>query len=360
MPQKTKNKGRILIYLGLLLIMGVALMWVLVLSPQTSQPPLAGSEAQPVEEMTSIVISVQPVQYGQVITADMVTLIPYPQRLIVPGLFFTDINDVIGQRVTMDIDAKTPLTSTLITTDLTGSLNSYKIPDGMVAVTIPVISPIASVGYLVQPGDHVNVIGTMLYVDVDSEFQSRLPNLMVAVQAPGMGAVPSMTALVDSGTVVGTDGRAEQDPSLGQPVYLIPSEPQRPRIVSQTLLQNILVLDIGENEPAEADQLEASNTATQNPDSTVTINTTVRPRIVTLVVSPQDAVALNYLMYSGVQMNLALRGAGDTILAETNTVSLQYALDLYNIVLPAQIPYSLEPAVTALSLPSVETFATPY
>jgi pilus assembly protein CpaB len=358
MAQKTKSKGRILIYLGLLLIMGVALVWVLVLSPQASNGTTPPADAQPAEAMSNIVISVQPVQYGQVITADMVTLIPYPERLIVPGLFFTDINDVIGQRVTMDIAAKTPLTSTLITSDLTGSLNSYKIPDGMVAVTIPVISPIASVGYLVQPGDHVNVIGTLLYVDVDAEFQSRLPDLTAAVQAPGMGDIPSMTALVNSGTA-GTDGRAEQDPSLGQPVYLIPSEQQRPRIVSQTLLQNILVLDIGENEPAEAEQ--AASTPTPAPsDGSVVVKTTVRPRIVTLVVTPQDAVALNYLVYSGVQMNLALRGAGDTTLADTNTVSLQAALDLYHIVLPARIPYSLEPAVTSLSLPSVDTFATPY
>ncbi len=33
---------------------------------------------------------------------------------------------------------------------------------------------------------------------------------------------------------------------MAQPVYLVPSEPQRPRIVSQTILQDVVVLHVGE------------------------------------------------------------------------------------------------------------------
>ena len=58
--------------------------------------------------------------------------------------------------------------------------------------------------------------------------------------------------------------------------------------------------------------------------------------MISIVVTPQDAVTLNYLMYSGVQMNLALRGAGDEQRIKTDAVTLQYTMDTYSIPLASQ------------------------
>jgi pilus assembly protein CpaB len=68
----------------------------------------------------------------------------------------------------------------------------------------------------------------------------------------------------------------------------------------------------------------------------------------TLIVNPQDAVTLNYLVTVNAQLTLALRGAGDLQSITTQSVSLQFVMDQKNIQLPAKLPYGIEPRIDAL------------
>jgi pilus assembly protein CpaB len=69
----------------------------------------------------------------------------------------------------------------------------------------------------------------------------------------------------------------------------------------------------------------------------------VRPDIVTLIVSPQDALALNWAIKAGIDLVLTLRAPGDTSADETTSVTLQYLLDNYDITVPIRLPIGLEP-----------------
>jgi pilus assembly protein CpaB len=69
-----------------------------------------------------------------------------------------------------------------------------------------------------------------------------------------------------------------------------------------------------------------------------------QPDIVTLIVTPQDALALNWAMKSGVDIILTLRAPGDTTITDTMSVNLQYLIENYNITVPAKLPYGIEPA----------------
>jgi pilus assembly protein CpaB len=312
--------------------------------------------------MSNIVVSIQPIPYGTVLTSDVLTTVPYPKKLLVPGVFYSDITELVGKRAKMDLEAKVPITSSLISDSATGSLASFQIPDGMVAVSIPIVSPLSSVGYGAQPGDHVNVIATMMLVDMDSDFQAKLPNLTAAVTT-GTVDNPSIVAFIKSMGVESAVGRAGQDPSFNpaQPIYLVPSEPQRPRIVSQTILQDVVVLHVGEfplSQPTVSTQPQPTPTPAPG-NQPQTVAAPAKPVMITLVVTPQDAVSLNYLMYSGVQMNLALRGAGDEQRVKTDAVTLQYTMDTYSIPLPSKQPYGLEPAVTSLNLPNINVGTAP-
>jgi pilus assembly protein CpaB len=80
---------------------------------------------------------------------------------------------------------------------------------------------------------------------------------------------------------------------------------------------------------------------------------------VTLIVSPQDAISLNYLIYSGAQLTLALRSAGDASRIETEAVTLQFLLDQYNIPVPVKLPYGLEPRIDVLKSPDLPNDAVP-
>ena len=99
----------------------------------------------------------------------------------------------------------------------------------------------------------------------------------------------------------------------------------------------------------EGEEADAAAAAPQMP-------TSEPPDIITLIMWPQDAVTLNYLLYTGAQVTLALRGAGSVNEANTATdaVTLQYLMDVYRIPLPVRLPYGTEPRVDVLTPPELE------
>jgi pilus assembly protein CpaB len=69
------------------------------------------------------------------------------------------------------------------------------------------------------------------------------------------------------------------------------------------------------------------------------------PDIITIIVSPQEALAINWAIKSGVDLVLTLRSPHDTVTTETTSVTLQYIVETYNVTIPTKLPYSLEPGV---------------
>jgi len=67
--------------------------------------------------------------------------------------------------------------------------------------------------------------------------------------------------------------------------------------------------------------------------------------VITLIVTPQDAVTLNYLVFSGAQLTLALRSPGDADRPPTEAATLDYLLKTYQIPVPVKLPYGMEPRV---------------
>ncbi len=352
MAQSTKRRGRIFILIALILILGVVVVYLFVVRPTNRAAQNAEPTPPPAQELSSIVVSTQPIPYGTELTESVLTTVPYPKEFIGTGIFYTDIKELVGKRAKMDLDAQTPITKSLISDSTTGSLAAFKIPEGMVAVSIPMLNSISSVGYSVQPGDHVNVIASMMFVDVDSAWQTMLPNLSARViDSPGLPEKPSIVSFVEGAAENAYQGRAEQDQSIAKPVYLQPSEEQRPRLVAQTILQDVVVLGVGETDLKKLAEA-GKPTPTPAPNQEQQTTTVSTPKIITLIVTPQDAVTLNYLIYSGAEMNLALRGAGDEQRIKTDSVTLQYTMDTYSITVPSKQPYALQPAKTELSLPT--------
>jgi pilus assembly protein CpaB len=351
-----RKTGRVFILLALVLILILAAAALLmrnqilgILIPQQAQ---VLPTSMPAQALQQIIVVAQPILRGEVITEAMLATVAYPQEEMVAGLFYTDMEQVLNKRTKFDLEPGTPLTPSLLTE--APSAASFQIPAGMVAISIP-IDKLSSVSYALQPGDHVNIIGSILLVDIDQEFQSILPNDLALVQkSTGSGetlATNDLTLNITPPVV----GRIYQDPSLvNEYIYLIPSEPQRSRLISQTLVQNAIVLMVGEA-PIEVQTTEATG-ATPTPPAEATTAEVVRPDVVTLVVSPQDAIAINYLVESEAKITLVLRGAGDDQVNPTQPVTLQFIMDQYNIPYPSKLPYALEGS--AAPTPVTPTYPT--
>lgn len=368
------RRGRIFIFLAFILILGLVaflVVWQRIIIPSREQ--LALEEATPTPPPVRVIVVSQNIPKGFILTNDVLTTVQWQTGAVPPGMFRGgEKENVIGRRVKFNLEANTPLLETMLLkageqVPQTGSAWALSIPRGMVAVSIP-ISKLSAVSYAPRPGDHVNVIVTLSFVDVDTDFQSKLPNLTGVVTASGPPNPDTKTRdPLTAAVAPNVQGRTEIDPVLGQAIFIHPSEAQRPRIVSQTLLQDVIVLQVGRFRLAAEERRAAATPAAggkqqqqqQQPAEGQPQPTPIPiPDNITLVVRPQDAVALNYILFAqpqqAAQLSLALRGADDDTRETTLPVTLQFLLEQYQIPVPARLPYSLHPRIDALSRSKIE------
>lgn len=354
----------ILLAVLLILVVGGALGYFYVLKPMLDRTQAVAEQAitAPAVETVDIIITAQYISRGSVLTESVLTTIAYPKSELTEGSFFTKMEDVVGKSALYNLDARIPLTSSLITQAAgTGWSPSFDIPQGKTALSMP-INRLTAVSFAPQPGDHIMIVGCMLITDLDTEFQSRLPNLLVQAISSGTMDPTLQTSLTISilgapeGTPI-TVGRGELDPRFNQPVYVLPSESARPRMVCQNVIQDAIVLKIGEYDPnspvAAVTAPEATTPAEGQQPGDEPVEEAAPapvevPDVITVIVSPQEAVLLNYMMLSGVKLNLALRNPTDSQVITTDAVTLQYLMDQKAIPLPAKLPYGFEPRVDAL------------
>ncbi len=365
-----KRSSRIFIIIILIIAIGAVLVYLWMTGGTTnlfSGTNPAGSNqptATPAFDMVDIVIASQSIPRGTVITSDVLTTIKYPQNQIPQGTFFVTIEEVVGQRAKYDISPAVPVTANMLIKEDGGSLASFDIPSGMIAFPIPV-SPETNVAFAPQKGDHVMVIGCMLLTDLDTETQTRLPNSVETTYAPGQlvegkGVINSIIVDPIAAGSLQLYGRYELDPATNQFVFLAASESQRPRLVCQTIIQDAAILNIGMFE-AESATAGAIATATPVVEATPMVTTATGgvsqySGSVTLIVTPQDTLILNYMLLSGAKLSLALRSSSDPNIIVTDPVTLQYIMDQKNIPSPVKLPYGVEPRVDSLAYPGFNDY----
>jgi Flp pilus assembly protein CpaB len=374
------KRGRLFIYLAVIIFIAVAAFGVYLWRHNLTTTPPA-SQVTPQMQFVEIVTAGQNISPGTPIAEAMLSSIQIPDTALVQGLF-TNKADVVGMYAKISIAQGVPITDAMVTAtsgnvNLPGSYWAPFIPQGLTAVAIP-ITRLSSVAYGIRDGDYVNIIVTMLLVDLDPKFQSILPDFTAGVLAPGGGAKVEnpeftgegtmVTALIGSGGEGAKSGTLVLDESMDQPIYLVPSEGQRPRQVTQTIMQNVQVLHVGSYPlPGETvsnmDILSASGSAAtptpapagQQPAAAIT-----HPDIVTLMVSPEDANTLVFLVYSGAKITLTLRNPnnpGPDV--HTDAAMLEYLLTQYNIPVPAKLPYAVQPRIDNLLDPKLPGDSTP-
>ncbi len=345
------RRGRILIFVVLILIIGLVVAAVAVRQflLQANQP------AQPA--FVEVYIAGQNISQGGDISEGVLDTISIPQDKVVDVMFTQDeLGLLTSNKVAkFPLDQGVVITASMISdksaaVSIAGPSWAAIIPAGMTAISIPT-DRLSLVGYGVADGAHVNINACFLFVDIDPTFQTILPNL--TAQLIGTGFTPDALPVLSLGVNAGgaPQGRLELEPSVQQPYYIIPSEAQRPRKVCQMLLQDVVVMKLG-NFP-----LTATNAAQPPADPNAPV---VAPDIVTLIVSPQDSVTLSYLIYScnpdndtvcSTKLQMTLRNPSDQARQATEASTLQFLLSQYNIPVPAKLPYSIQPTFSTLADP---------
>ena len=355
------RRGRIFIILAIVLL----IVFVIVFFVGRQILNRVSTTTTPEITYVDVIVAGQNINQGTEINESLLTTISLPQDKVVSVMYTKDrMSEIVGKIARYPIQQGVVITSALIgdSAELPSAGPNWTslISPGMTAISIPT-SRLTSAAYGVGDGSHVNVIACMLFVDVDPSYQTVLPNYTSVVTGTGytQDALPTLSTNITSGGDTSAQGRVELDPTLQQPFYVVPSEPQRPRPVCQMIFQDVVVLHLG-NFPVDTNQLPSqSQTPTPVPgQDQASVQQAPTPDIVSLIVSPQDAVTLTYLVYGGAKLTLTMRGSGDESRIATEAATLQYVLSQYAIPVPAKLPYATVPRVDEFNEPTKTIIST--
>ncbi|RME75062.1 MAG: Flp pilus assembly protein CpaB [Chloroflexi bacterium] len=338
------QRGRLLIILGI--ILGVATLAVvaflllqggggLVSAPPTPTP------APPAEETgiptTEVIVALQPISRGSPFVAGSIGRRPWPAANVPPDVI-ADEAETIGKVAKTEIVQGQIIVRSMLA-DLAGAGEaSFLIPLGRVAVAYP-INRQTSVAYAIQPGDYVDILITAFFLDIDQEFQSTLPNKLSFI-VPELDENNEPTGRFTLSEPI-DEGRFEV--VSDNPAVIFPREAQIPRRVAQLTVQGAKVIKVGpwiEPPPPPTPEGQPEGAPTPTPPL---------PDVVTLAVTPQDALVLLWLRQSGIYSEMALRSAGEENADHlTEAVTLQYMLTRFNIAVPPKIEFVMAPSIKEL------------
>lgn len=358
------------------------------------------NQATPTPPVVPVVVAVQPIGRGDVITDELVAIRFWPELEDQDEQFLQQVlreeEAVIGRIARTDIPVFTPIINTQLVEfspleplelSATGSDVALALDPTRLMIDVP-LDPtgVRSAGYAFQPGDRVDIIMTFAFIDVDEFFQTRVPNTLSIVAADQEGALvitdPQQGSPEQNLFVL--DIFSERPETQGGGIGLVgqyraagvigPSEKiQRPRIVSQRVIEDAAVMFVGwfpedgriygvvssptpfvEGVPDTGIPTPVGTPppAQQQVVGTVLPTTTptpFTPLLMSVAVTPQDAVVLAWAIDSNVQMHFALRSANvqpnTSVGQPTTAVTLGYMLQNYAIPNPNTLrsTYALEP-----------------
>jgi Flp pilus assembly protein CpaB len=339
------QRGRLLIILGIVLG-ALTLGAVAFLVFSGGVPDLGGGEATPTPQTaqpgdqevptTEVIVALQPIPRGAQFVEGSIGRRPWPAESVPPEVIQDEI-ETIGMVAKTEVVQGQIIVRDMLAPQAGAGEASFRIPPGKVAVAYP-IDRQSSVAFAIQPDDFVDILVTANFRDIDEQFQTTLPNKLnfiwpeIDLETGEATGFFTLSETLDEGRFEVASGDF--------PALVFPREGQLPRRVAQLTVQAAKIIKVGPwieppppPPPAEGEAAEDAPTPTPN-----------LPDIVTLAVTPQDALVLLWQRQSFIYGEMALRASGDENADHlTEAVTLQYMLTRFNIAVPPKIEFTMAP-----------------
>jgi Flp pilus assembly protein CpaB len=291
-------------------------------------------------QLVDVVVSIQTVPRGWQMTEAELAV---ESRLAseVGTNVITDIEEAIGLYARTDIFQGQTLTRDVLVGDprIIGQEStgpSSLIPPGFEAMAIP-MDRLSSVAYGLAPGDSIDVMFSLLFAELDEEFQTLLPNAgaFILVNEEGIRTV----------VVIDPYGRFEALAN-GDIAHIAPSDSPQPVPVS-FIMQNAVVIQVGQWEPPGAPAVPTPtvdpSAVTSTPEGIeATLTPTPKPAdVLVIALPPQQLLLLKYALEHNANVDFALRGINDGQLYQVNNVDLNYLRERFNLDIPPDFNYTI-------------------
>jgi pilus assembly protein CpaB len=129
----------------------------------------------------SVVVLTQDVQVGEVITDEMLGVKTIPSAALLTGFYpDTALQSLVGKVATAPMYMGEQVIEPKVTTYAGQDTATWKIPDGMRAISLAVPHESWIVGGLPQPGDRVDIIALATLMKVDPLTGEQIPDVIAA------------------------------------------------------------------------------------------------------------------------------------------------------------------------------------
>lgn len=341
-------------------------------SPSVGVPEEPGlPPPSPTPSFDNVVVARIPIPIGEILTEELLVTESRPvTNVALQGNYtFTSTESLVGTIAIVPIARGQEILQPMVAnnpTDVTamGSDLSLYIPEGNIAIAFPV-DRYSGASLAMRPGDKVDVIMTLRTVEIDSQFNSSLPNLTARVSQSRLEEGSGEFLFPPT-----FEGRLEFIPELNQvasiipgtnPAFSVPGQFYEPGVVipkrvTQLTIQRANVIYVGEwRDPRvlEAEQAAAqvqaeSNVALNEQGTPIPVPTPTpiperqdNPDVIILSMPVQDALALKFAQDRDVKLDLVLRSAGDVTPFVTTSVSLPQIVDQGGLALPEPSDFDL-------------------
>lgn len=314
-------------------------------TPAETDQPTTTTQSEQEPKMVQVIVALQPIARGSQFVAGSIGRRAWPEESVLPPDLIADEIETINKIARTEIVQGQLIVRSMLADPGAEGEASLLLSPGDVGVAYP-IDRQSSVAYAIQPGDSVDILTTVSFLDVDEEFQSPLPNkgqFIVPKQefTEGAGTILSDVSLLDPIDRGRVDIFGEGDQAVTSVVY--GRTTQIPRRVAQLTVESAKIVGIGswlkEPPPAAPEEGEAGATPTPNV-----------PDIVTLGVNPQNALVLLWLRENAIKTEMALRAANEADASHiTEAVTLQYMLTRFDIAVPPKIDVIVAPELDGLA-----------
>ena len=338
------------------------------------EPGLPTPTPTPAVQFELVVIAERSIPVGERLREDLLVTESRPTSNIAlqGGYTFADPQELVGDIVKTNIAEGQAILAPMIALDPTdlaasGSDLSLYVDQGRVAVAFP-INKYSGAAFAMRPGDKVDVLMSLPVVELDPEFNTKLPNVTQRVDDLALAegrdflfpdALEGRLELIEPLNLVGeVSGPISSDDES--------KSTQVPRRVTQLTIQQAEVIWVGtwqdplelERQAAQAAaeaELAAANSEVPVPTPTpLPSRLEARPDVVILSLSAQDALALKWSLERGVDIDLALRAPGDTTVFATNSVSLPVLVDNGALRIPEKSDFDIDPSMYKLEFPTLD------
>lgn len=338
---------------------------------QEQEPGLPTPTPTPTVNFVPVVVARIPLPAGTVIEEEFLAVEMRPEDNIAvqAGYIFSEPEAVAGRLTRVDVDRGQEILDSMIALsplDLAsmGSDLALYVSEGDVAIAFP-INRYSGAAFAMRPGDMVDVLATMAFIDIDPEFRTALPNFQQLVNQQQLGeggnflferSVGGRLELIPGVNLVATIGPQGATGWAGSEAQLL----QIPRRVTQLTIQQAEVVWVGTwEEPGDlADSVAPTPVpgaeGAQQPQATPTPlfeRRELNPDVVILSMPLQDALSLKWAMDRGLSLDLALRSQGDNSVFVTTEVSLPQLVEQGGLTIPESPDVDLVPRADEVEPP---------